>query len=53
MFSNNSIYASYGIGNREPVRTDFIDAPADQVPEHETLRNLEMGYKKSGRDYEC
>jgi iron complex outermembrane receptor protein len=48
---NSSIYASYGIGNREPVRTDFIDAPADRIPEHETLRNLELGYKKSGKDY--
>jgi iron complex outermembrane receptor protein len=40
------IYGSYAIGNREPVRSDFIDAPTDQQPVHETLRNLEIGIRK-------
>ncbi len=45
---NNSIYASYAIGNREPDRNDFIDSPV--VPKHETLRDLEIGYKVSTSD---
>ncbi len=44
-------YASYSIGNREPVRNDFIDAPQNQIPEHETLRNVEAGIRKSGKKY--
>lgn len=39
----NSFYATFARTNREPVRTDFIDSPA--LPEHETLNNLELGYK--------
>ena len=44
----SNLYASFSIGNREPVRNDFIDAPEGQTPEHETLRNLEVGYRYSG-----
>ncbi len=44
--STTSLYASFAIGNREPVRNDFIDAPEGRVPEHETLRNLEVGIRK-------
>ncbi len=38
-------YASYAVGNREPVRDDFIDAPAGVNPKHETLRNVEAGWR--------
>ncbi|WP_224995391.1 TonB-dependent receptor [Cesiribacter sp. SM1] len=37
------LYASYAIGQREPVRSDFIDAPTNDIPEPEVLRNLETG----------
>ncbi|MFM6984505.1 MAG: TonB-dependent receptor [Chitinophagaceae bacterium] len=40
----NTIYSSYSIGNREPVRTDFIDNPAISVPQAENLKDLELGY---------
>lgn len=40
----NSIYASYSIGNREPVRDDFVDNPGNN-PKHETLYDLEAGYR--------
>ncbi len=43
--NTTSLYASYAIGNREPVRSDFIDANAGTEPEHETLRNLEVGIR--------
>ncbi|MFY0608208.1 MAG: TonB-dependent receptor [Cyclobacteriaceae bacterium] len=46
-----NIYASFAIGNREPVRGDFVDAPAGATPSAETLRNIEVGYRKQGGNY--
>jgi iron complex outermembrane receptor protein len=43
--TKSQLYASWGVSNREPVRNDFIDAFEGQTPEHETLRNLETGYR--------
>ncbi|WP_343033777.1 TonB-dependent receptor [Fulvivirga kasyanovii] len=48
--ANSNFYASYSIANREPVRSDFIDSPAR--PEHETLRNLEAGFRKRTTNYQ-
>ncbi len=45
---NNTLYASYSVGNREPVRSDFIDAPNGETPKHETLNNIEAGVKGYG-----
>lgn len=39
----SDFYASFAVANREPTRNDFIDN--DEQPEHETLYNLEVGYK--------
>ncbi len=39
------VYASYSIANREPTRRNFTDATADKQPIHETLYNLEAGYR--------
>jgi iron complex outermembrane receptor protein len=41
--NNSSVYASYAVANREPVRTDFIDN--DEVPRPERLNNFEAGYR--------
>lgn len=41
----HQLYASYGIGNREPVRDDFTESTPSSRPKHETLRNLEAGYR--------
>lgn len=48
-----TVYASYAVGNREPTRSDFTDTPVNTVaevvkPKHETLYNLEAGYKAQG-----
>lgn len=48
---SSNVYASFAIGNREPVRNDFVDAPGGVTPQHETLRNLEVGYRKFGQDF--
>lgn len=45
------LYASFAVSNREPVRSDFIDAPEGQVPEPETLYNLEAGYRLRGQNF--
>lgn len=43
--SSTNAYISYAIGNREPVRSDFIDADEDTEPKHETLQNIEAGVR--------
>lgn len=48
IFGPQTLYASYAVGNREPVRSDFIDAPNGNVPKHETLHNIEGGIKSLG-----
>ncbi|MCK5700060.1 MAG: TonB-dependent receptor, partial [Cyclobacteriaceae bacterium] len=48
--ASSSFYASYAVGNREPDRNDFIDSPT--LPKHETLGDLEIGYKKRGNKYD-
>lgn len=49
--NSSSIYASYSIGNKEPNRGDFIDSANDQTPKHESLYNLEAGFKKRTNNY--
>lgn len=46
-----NLYASYAVGNREPVRRDFTDAPGGITPSHERLNNIEAGIKKSGGNF--
>lgn len=48
---STNAYASYAIGNREPVRSDFIDANTGTEPKHETLRNLEIGVRSRGSKF--
>jgi iron complex outermembrane recepter protein len=43
-----TLYASYGIAHREPIRDDYIDAASGEKPEPETLGNLEAGIRKTG-----
>ena len=44
--NNANLYASFAIGNKEPNRSDIIDAAPGVDPQHETLNNLEIGYKR-------
>ncbi|WP_266204078.1 TonB-dependent receptor [Pontibacter kalidii] len=41
----HQLYASYAVGNREPVRDDFTESTPSSRPKHETLRNVEAGYR--------
>lgn len=42
--NEQSLYGSFAVANREPVRSDFIDSPTN--PRSERLNNLELGYRK-------
>jgi len=43
--NESQFYASYARANREPVRSDFIDAIGTQIPKPETLNDLEFGFR--------
>jgi iron complex outermembrane receptor protein len=38
-------YLSFAVANREPVRDDFVDAPAGVYPKHESLYDWEAGIR--------
>lgn len=41
----HELYGFAGISNREPVRRDFTESSPESRPKHETLRNIETGYR--------
>jgi iron complex outermembrane receptor protein len=45
------LYASYSIGHREPVRNDFTDNPPSSRPKPESMQDIELGYKRSGKQW--
>ncbi len=46
--SNQNLYLSFAIANREPNRAALVDYPAGyEPPVHETLRDWELGYRYS------
>ncbi|MEX0685304.1 MAG: TonB-dependent receptor [Balneolales bacterium] len=48
---NQRLYTSYSIGNKEPTRRDFTDTYLGDPPSHETLYNLEAGYRGDFEDF--
>jgi iron complex outermembrane receptor protein len=46
---SGTLYAFAGIGNREPVRRDFIESSPESRPRPEKLKNLELGYRFQGK----
>ena len=48
----NRLYASFSIANREPNRSNFVDADPNQpTPEYETLYDYEIGYHLSKKHF--
>jgi iron complex outermembrane recepter protein len=47
--TTDALYISYAIANREPNRTDYLDS--EIKPKHETLSNLEFGWRKASTKY--
>ena len=43
---STSLYAYFGVGNKEPNRSDFIDTTPNSRPAHETVYDTEIGIKK-------
>ena len=39
------LYASYAVAQREPTRSDFVDAIGTEIPESELLHDIELGYR--------
>lgn len=48
---NHQLYLSGAIANREPVRDDFINSTSGSRPKHETLYNIESGWKLRSRRF--
>ncbi|MCB0401849.1 MAG: TonB-dependent receptor [Flavobacteriales bacterium] len=44
-------YLSVSVGNREPVRTDFIDNPSNKRPKHESMLDYEFGMEYQTKKY--
>ena len=42
-----TLYVSYSIAHREPIRDDYIDAAEGEEPNPEMLGNLELGIRRS------
>lgn len=46
---NQNLYASFALAHREPTRANIVDN--NELPQPEQLRNLEMGYRFSSRNF--
>jgi iron complex outermembrane receptor protein len=44
-------YASYAVAQREPTRSDFVDANPNGIPESETLHDIEAGYRTNRNNF--
>jgi iron complex outermembrane receptor protein len=50
LLKNHTFYGVFAVANREPVRNDFRDNKTSARPEHESMENVELGYRySSGR----
>ncbi|WP_353139013.1 TonB-dependent receptor [Pseudopedobacter sp.] len=43
--SNQNVYASFAVANKEPNRDDFTESSPDSRPKAERLNNIELGYR--------
>lgn len=48
---NSNVYASFAVANKEPVRGDIIDNLGGTIPEHETLFDIEAGYRLTNDNF--
>jgi iron complex outermembrane receptor protein len=47
----NSLYASYSVAHREPIRDDFTDALPGEKPKPETLGDFELGIRRPAGNF--
>ena len=50
-YAQNEAYISYARANREPTRSNFVDADENYMPVAETLNDFEAGYTHRTRNY--
>ena len=43
--ATKSVYGFAGIGNKEPNRNDFTESTPNSRPEHESMLDIELGYR--------
>jgi iron complex outermembrane receptor protein len=49
---NQEVYLSFAVANREPNRSNYVDAPPERnQPVHETLQNWELGYNYKSSEF--
>ena len=41
----HSFYGFFGVGNKEPNRDDYTNSTPNSRPSHESMTDIEMGYK--------
>ena len=44
---NQRMFTSFSVANKEPTRDEYVNSTLENLPSHETLYDLEMGYKVS------
>jgi iron complex outermembrane receptor protein len=49
--SNQTLYTSFSVANHEPSRDDYINSTIASRPKHESLYDLEGGYRYAGRNF--
>lgn len=49
--NNNTLYASYAVGNKEPNRDDYEREVTEARPRREQLHNVEAGFTRAGTKY--
>jgi iron complex outermembrane receptor protein len=47
---NYLLYASASVANREPARTDYVDAPQDIMPKPESMIDFELGFRRTKKN---
>lgn len=46
----NRVFVSFAVANKEPTRADYIIAPPEDRPDHQSLYDLEIGYSMSFKE---
>ncbi len=49
--SSTNFYALFAVANKEPNRNDLTESSPTSRPKHETLQDLEIGFKRSKKNY--
>jgi iron complex outermembrane receptor protein len=47
--ARSRMYGAFAISNREPVRDDYVQSSSGSKPDHETLKDIELGYSMEWR----